>query len=105
MLVDEYPLLKVPTECSSHPTLCVTVAAYSLSSTGAPPERTFFEHVWFFCYYKRTSQNPQKAKFTSRIMHSPGSIRQEFLCRVSKVHSPTYIRHPEYRQVLGPLIG
>src|SRR5215213_8097813 len=50
MLVDEYPLLTVPTECSSHPTLCVTVAAYSSSSTGAPSGRTFFENLCSFLF-------------------------------------------------------
>src|SRR5215203_7246641 len=47
MLVDEYPLLKVLTECSSLPSLCVTVAAYSSSSTGAPPKRTFLSMCGF----------------------------------------------------------
>jgi hypothetical protein len=38
--------------------------------------------------------------------HSPGPVRQAFLCRVSKVHSPMYIRFLEYRlDVLDPLLG
>src|SRR5215217_6930251 len=47
MLLDEYPLLTVSPESSSYP-LCITVAAYSSSSTGAPPERTFFEYLCLF---------------------------------------------------------
>ena len=47
MLLDEYPLLTVSPESSSYP-VCITVAAYSSSSTGAPPERTFFEYLCFF---------------------------------------------------------
>jgi hypothetical protein len=42
---------------------------------------------------RRTSENPQKAKFASSIMHSPGPIQQIILCRVSKVHRPAYVRH------------
>ena len=62
LLLDEYPLLTVSTESSSHP-LCVTVAAYSSSSTGAPPERIFLSICAFFCAYKSTSENAVKAKF------------------------------------------
>jgi len=28
----------------------------------------------------------------SEVPHSPGPMRQHFLCRVSEVHSPLYIR-------------
>src|SRR5215208_74729 len=42
---------------------------------------------------RRTSENPKKAKFTSGIMHSPVPIQQIVLCRVSQVHSLTYIRY------------
>ncbi len=41
----------------------------------------------------RTSENTQKAKFTSGIMHIPDLTQQIVLCRVSKVHSLAYIRH------------
>jgi len=60
------------------------VARWFRSKTGADEPRILL---------KRTSENTQKAKFTSRILHSPGLIQQSVLCRASKVHSPTYIRH------------
>src|SRR5215208_1424109 len=50
------------TESSSYP-LCITVAPYSSSNTGAPLERTFLSICAFFCAYKRTSENSVPANF------------------------------------------
>jgi hypothetical protein len=41
----------------------------------------------------RSSSNLHSRKFTSSIILSPGPMQQVLLCRVSKVHSPVYIRH------------
>ena len=40
----------------------------------------------------QTSENAQKAKFPSSILHSPRSIQQVVLCIASRVHSATYKR-------------
>src|SRR5215208_3305717 len=50
------------TESPSYP-LCITVAPYSSSNTGAPLERTFLSICAFFCAYKRTSENSVPANF------------------------------------------